>query len=709
MLFELSIGAIIGFLTLYLLKRFNESKNFITPNNLKKIPIVEGAVPVLGHGPAFSKDIMQFMKNCYEKYGSVFQLKIFRTNMVVLCDRKLSEEFFKSRENDMSLYDVLNRLFFGLAFSDKPDSLEFIIKMVKKTITIRYDDFAPKIMDEAQRLTKIMRESHFGKKLDMIPEIIKFVSRTSARCFIAMDIDDEFYDALNKFTNLLNKIVVLTYFIPHWLLNATLNRFMLRKYRMRMTKLLENEIEKYRTDLNKSDSLLFRKCVDHIDPETGATLTNQDIGDIVVCLLYVSSENTSLLATNCLIDLALNPKYWDLIKSECSAMIALGDYKNLFKAPLLNSIVMESARLNSHVFALARKPKTVNRIGDYFVADNVDTISLCEPALMKFEIASDVYANPNSYDPVRFMAPRNEPKDSGHVMNWGKGVHECPGKQFAIYEVKAAIAYIVTNFERFEFNHNDLKINYFSPSAMCEKNISVEFIPSQQNIHNIVYKDRTYIVEHIKCNETSAWLIYNALDRQQQREYYQYTYEISTDSQEHKLIEKAGPHKPFPIAYDKLVYTGQSNCMTPTKWYDFAADIWELLTENYAELGFPIYDDKIRNFVPNSFYGQLYSVESIMPTHRDQHVDYGLSISIGSNCEFVIEDKTILLPSGSVLIGDFSKISHSVSKIFHEKPDHLSDFEFFNRVRFSAQIRSIDPDVQPLMTTQEFLDMISKY
>ncbi|AGF85680.1 P450 oxygenase domain-containing protein [Moumouvirus goulette] len=703
MLFEALLGIVIVLALGYFFKRVEN-----IPDGLKKVPIVEGSVPILGHGPAFSKDIMQFMKNCYEKYGSVFQIKIFRTNMIVLCDRNTCHEFFKAREDGMSLYDVLNRLFFGLAFSDKPDSLEFIIKMVKKTITIRYDDFAPKIMDEAKRLINVMRESHNGKKLDMIPEMIKFVSRTSARCFIAMDIDEEFYDALQKFTNLLNKIVVLTYFVPHWLLNITLNKFMLRRYRIKMTRLLDSEIQKYRDDLTKSDSLLFRKCVDHVDPDTGMKLTNQDIGDIVVCLLYVSSENTSLLATNCLIDLAMNNKYWDLVKSECGPMIARGDYKSLFEAPLLNSVVMESARLNSHVFALARKPKKVNKIGDFYISSDVDTISLCEPALMKFDIASDVYQNPSKYDPTRFLPPRSEPKDSGHVMNWGKGIHECPGKQFAIYEVKAVIAYIVTNFERFNIDPKDLKINYFSPSAMCEKNISVEFIPTIKNIHLIHYNDKYYEVEHIKCVETDAWIIHDGLSAVEQVEYYNYTVDISKDAVEHQQIRDTTKNKPFPITYDKLVYTGESNCFVPEKWYQFTENIWNMIKNNSDLLNFPIDDDKVKIFKPNSFYGQLYDLNSIMPMHRDQHVDWGLSISIGSDCEFVLEDKTIILKSGSILVGDFSKIDHSVTKVFDNKPTYLSSCEFFNRVRFSAQIRHIE-NATPIMNSEEFKEMISHY
>ncbi len=37
----------------------------------------KGGLPIVGHGISFSKDIIGFVKKCYQEYGKVFQLKIF--------------------------------------------------------------------------------------------------------------------------------------------------------------------------------------------------------------------------------------------------------------------------------------------------------------------------------------------------------------------------------------------------------------------------------------------------------------------------------------------------------------------------------------------------------------------------------------------------------------------------------------------------------
>ncbi len=50
----------------------------------------------------------------------------------------------------------------------------------------------------------------------------------------------------------------------------------------------------------------------------------------------------------------------------------------------------------------------------------------------------------------------------------GAGIHLCPGKMFAIYEIKMAMALLTCHFERFDIP-KDIEKDYFSPSAFAEK------------------------------------------------------------------------------------------------------------------------------------------------------------------------------------------------------------------------------------------------
>lgn len=120
----------------------------------------------------------------------------------------------------MSLYDVLRNLYFGEAFSDNPKEFQKIISIVKKTVAVRFNEFIPKIKEEAQA----MLERLDNGKIDLRKEMIRFVTYTSASCFIGIKLNDALYSEIERFTNLLNKIVILTYFFPKWLLNIIFGR-----------------------------------------------------------------------------------------------------------------------------------------------------------------------------------------------------------------------------------------------------------------------------------------------------------------------------------------------------------------------------------------------------------------------------------------------------------------------------------------------------
>lgn len=82
---------------------------------------------------------------------------------------------------------------------------------------------------------------------------------------------------------------------------------------------------------------------------------------------------------------------------------------------------------------------------------------------MRYDCSNDKVGKGNIFDPGRFKI---EPNDSKSVLTWGAGIHLCPGKQFAIYEIKMALFLITKHFHRFIINEQEYKnLNFFSPSA----------------------------------------------------------------------------------------------------------------------------------------------------------------------------------------------------------------------------------------------------
>jgi cytochrome P450/alkylated DNA repair dioxygenase AlkB len=618
--------------------------------------------------------------------------------------------------------------------------------MVKSTVTIRFDDFAEKIMDEANRMVdRLKKNSKNNENIHVTQEMIRFVACTSARCFIGMELDDEFYDTLMKFTELLNNIVVATYFLPRALLRLLLSR-RLKGYRNIILRKIEPENEKYRNDPTKSDSLLFRKCVDYVDKNTGEILSNKQIGEIVVCLLYVSSENTALGLAATITDLATNQKQWDAVAQESKKY--MNNVKSLFSSQLLDACVMESARMNSHIFPIQRRPISKEAcIGEYYVGD-VNSIAMCQPLMMVYECSE--FSKGEEYNPNRFLDPINEPKSAKDVMSWGAGVHLCPGKMFAIYEIKAAMAVITNNFKMKIEKYG--KINYFSPSAFAERECTAQLIELTDDEKALIIPNdelkgaslevpvstpmgKTYTIQYFHNTEADgtvngAWLLKNMLNRDEQVQWYKYTYDLSKNSKEQAELasQQTSDKTAFPLTFDNLVYTGSSNCEEPTKWYVWAQETWDILVDNADKIKFPkmLGSSKgstaelgpSKNF--DSFYSQLFPQNGTMVAHKDEYVDWGVSVSFGSSCMFKFGDHNIVLNSGDVLVADFSKTMHAVDKICvgtepgwwknenNEVADAADMVETFGKSRCSVQIRDISKVLpHKYMEMDQFKNMLT--
>lgn len=701
---EFCITLVSIILILFVYKIFFKKSQEI-PTDYKIVPVVKGAVPFFGHGLKFQKDIVGFIRQAYKENGGIFRIKIFLTDMIVVCDRNLIKEYFRAKEKDFSLYDVLERLFFADGFFDNPKDFPAAINIIKRTVKTTPDIFIPKIRDEAEKMILRMKNRVNNGKINLTTEMMRFVARTSARCFIGVDMSEEFMSHLMTFTDHLNKIVVLTYFLPKNILKKTLGTYWLDPYRKKMTSMLNDIINKYREDKSYDESMIIRTAVDYVDEKNGTQLTNEQIGNIIVCLLYVSSENTALGLLSSVVELSKSPKYWNIVRTKAIQYFKNNDIKGLINCPEIRACVMEAARLNTHIFALHRRPIKPNSfLGEYFVG-NVDSIALCEPMLMCFDCAGDKFLNADQYNPGRFIPDttkpkqRTEPMDSHSVMTWGSGEHLCPGKFFAIYEITVGMSLMPKEFRRFivDSNEYDTK-DYFSPSAFSERKVHVQLVPIEYHNIDDPITNTTFTVEILRDRTTTkpiGWIINNFLDVPTQEQLVEYTLDLSKNSIEHQEINKY-PGKPFPITYYNLVYTGTSNCEKPIKWLELATKIWKLM--QHSNLEFPTNDMEF-----DSVYAQLYSDDNKMNLHKDEHVDWGISVNIGNNTEFAFDGTMITLKSGDIIIADFSKVLHGVDSI--EPNTSPLKGNILNRTRMSVQIRK-NQKMSNLMSMDEFKSMI---
>ena len=155
----------------------------------------------------------------------------------------------------------------------------------------------------------------------------------------------------------------------------------------------------------------------------------------------------------------------------------------------------------------------------------------------------------------------------------------------------------------------------------------------------------------------------------------------------------------YPMLYDNNVYTKKSNHNgDPSFIYATAADTYRALQATFPELP---------DLLFNSIYCNVYTKQSSMKTHKDQYVDWGVSISLGASCEFQLGKETIMLNSGDILVCDFSKVDHAVISINEASVPSWMVPVPEDRIRCSIQVRS-EPHEYPenLLTEEEFMGLL---
>lgn len=671
---------IISIICVILIIGLRRKKNHQRMFGYKSVPSVEYNFPIVGHGIQFSRDIIGFIKKCKSKYGNIFHIKVFRKNICVVCDKNMIQEFFKKKEDEMSMYSYLKSIYFDYAFSDNGDGLNRTIDIMNNTVGVRFDEFLPKIIEESKKMVESIKIKN-GMKLT--PITIKFVSRTSARCFLGISLTDEMSKNLSEFTELLNRIVPLTYFLPKWLIRNTIGRILIH-YRKKFNNLIKPYIFEYRNDPTKTESLIFRHCIDR-----SPKMTDDEICDSILCLMYVSSENTALGLNATLIDLLKNPIYMEKLRAEL--LLNGNEDKRIIKeqANLLNSCVLESARMNSHVFAITRDTNKSSTLGDYYIG-NIDHVVLCEPILMLSEDAIDNFKNPSKYYPERFLIDQSL-RNPMNVMTWGAGPHLCPGKMFAIYEIKTGVLALLRKYKMNAINIP--KIDYFSPSAFGDM-INTE-IYAEENI----FVEKNYTIQKIG----NGYLIRNYFNEEKQIEIYEHLVDISKNSQEHLDIIKEPTKRAFPICMWNNVYTGTSNCTFPDKLIEYGNKI---ISEFPDKIG-------IKNI--DSVYGQLFGADGYMAAHYDERIDWGISINLGASAVFTFgKDQNnninyVVLNSGDVFLGDFATNLHSIEEVMDNVPSWFTKTKNYGRTRCSIQLRNATNVKIEKITDNEFKAYLKSY
>ncbi|MBV9126495.1 MAG: cytochrome P450 [Verrucomicrobia bacterium] len=178
------------------------------------------------------------------------------------------------------------------------------------------------------------------------------------------------------------------------------------------------------------------------DPETGDTLSDQQLRNETVTLLLAGHETTATAIQWTLLLLAQNPAVAFRLRQELDAV--LGDripkFDDLARLPFLNAVLNESLRLYPPIWIIERRAIDDDTIGGYRIPAG-SSVVVCPFTLHRHPAS---WQQPEAFQPERFL--NRQVNERNAYLPFGSGPHTCVGVHFALLEARLIVAMICQGF-----------------------------------------------------------------------------------------------------------------------------------------------------------------------------------------------------------------------------------------------------------------------
>ncbi|XP_030537873.2 abscisic acid 8'-hydroxylase CYP707A1-like [Rhodamnia argentea] len=192
--------------------------------------------------------------------------------------------------------------------------------------------------------------------------------------------------------------------------------------------------------------------------ENGETLTDEQIVDNIIGVLFAAQDTTASVMTWILKYLHDNPKLLEGVKAEQNAIRRSNDegfqplsWSQTRRMPISNRVVLEALRMASIISFTFREAVADVDYKGYLIPKGWKVM----PLFRNMHHNPEFFSDPEKFDPSRFEVT---PKPYT-FLPFGSGVHACPGNELAKLELLTLIHHVVTEF-RWEIVGSENGVQY---------------------------------------------------------------------------------------------------------------------------------------------------------------------------------------------------------------------------------------------------------
>lgn len=405
-----------------------------------------GAVPLLGHFPAYARDPLGFVSRVSAEYGGVVPLRLGMYPAILLTDPDAIEEVLVTKSRDFRKSRAAGRVGVvvgnGLLLSEGETWREHRRVVQPAFHHDRIAAWGETMVREAEAFVS---EWDDGEVRDVHADMTALTLFIVARTLLDSRLDERDIEAVRRSVAILtdhfdSRFNSLAFFIPDWL--PTPGNLRMRLAVRRLDRIVYRLIASRRaTDSRGADaiSMLLEASSAEASP-----LTDRELRDEVMTLFMAGHETTAVALAWSLYLLSQSTEAAAALATELADVLngRLPTVADLPRLRYTEAVVFETLRLYPPAYALSReaiKPTTV--AGRALPKGGIAFISIWAT-----HRRPDIFEAPSMFRPERWLDGLARRLPRGAYLPFAEGPRKCIGASFAMQEMILVLATIARRF-----------------------------------------------------------------------------------------------------------------------------------------------------------------------------------------------------------------------------------------------------------------------
>jgi cytochrome P450 len=395
----------------------------------------------------FAEDPLPILLENYERYGPIFTLRLFHSNVVFMLGPEANHHILVSHASNFTwreshFRDLIGLMGDGLLTIDG----DFHRQSRKIMLPVFHRDHVAASLDAiVQETTSALDRIRPGEQIDLYAWTRRLAMRVALRALFGLDPDGERAHAIDA-AGLFEE--ALAFYASDYFLRVLRTRnspwARMQRAAREIDTLIYSEIAERRASGERGGDILSL-LLDASD-EDGNTLSELQIRDEVMTLLFAGHDTTTSTVSFMFYELARNPQLAARLIAEQDAKLAgaTPSAAQLMSGELAELEMTLEETLRKYPPAWVGPRRAVEAFE--FAGHTVPARAFVNYCSWASHHLPDVFENPEEFRPERFTPEGKATMAKGAYVPFGGGSRTCIGMRFGQLEVRTIAALILSRF-----------------------------------------------------------------------------------------------------------------------------------------------------------------------------------------------------------------------------------------------------------------------